>query len=243
MTLLVSLLAGWVPGILFFFWLKKQSSEPGYSDSCVEALKRGVISTLPVVIGSLVFNIIVGRFFGDADHVLYEFVYTFIVVVLVEEAAKDLGLRKVLKKCAYDYSWRDVAVFMSVIGLGFGLAEDIVYIFSSNMGQMLVRGLLMMHAGYGFIFGYFAGKALKTGKKIYYAIGFLIPYILHGVYDFGLDEGVAEWNDDIGVMPVFLAILAFITEVLMIVFVIRAGRKEKYTEPLFPRGPADSTVN
>ena len=243
MVLILSLLAGLVPGILYYIWLRGQNrEEPGYTVSCRSALITGILTCFPIILLSLILNIFLAVKFRDVHHVLYEFLYNFIAIALSEEAVKDLSLSKILKKCTYDYSWRDVVIFMVVVGLGFGLAEDVAYVFDSNPGQMLVRGLLIMHAGYAFIFGYFAGMAMKTGKKIYYFIGFIISHFIHGLYDFTLDEGVLEWNDNLVVVPVLLAVVAFILDILLTVFIIKSKDQERYSEPLFPAETKEEAV-
>ena len=93
-------------------------------------------------------------------------------------------------------------IFMTVVSLAFGLLEDAVYAFGTNPMVMLVRGVLLMHGVYGFLEGWFYGRAKHSGKQWMAVYGFVIVWILHGAYDFGLRP---EPGDEAAVLPVLLA--------------------------------------
>ena len=77
---------------------------------------------------------------------------------------KFLAMKRVIKD--RPSSWLEVTVFMTLSGLGFEVIEAIPYAISSGAAPMLVRGVTMMHAAFGFVTGYFYGKGLHTGKKL-----------------------------------------------------------------------------
>ena len=80
--------------------------------------------------------------------------------------------------------------------------------------------------------GYFYAKALKTGKKFYYVLSFMIPYLLHAIYDFGLVPELLEFNDNLAVISVLLALADLVIMILMIVFFARRRKNERYNSPL-----------
>ena len=49
-------------------------------------------------------------------------------------------------------------VFMVIVSIGFELLESVLYAFMPNPIQILVRGVLMMHAIFGFIAGWLYGS-------------------------------------------------------------------------------------
>ena len=209
--------------------LKKDSGE--YRKMCRGALLAGATCAVPVVFASMFLNmaeIILGRVLGE-DPVLRTVFHTFITLALAEEGVKCLTLFRFIKNKAC--SWLDMVCFMTMIGLGFGLLEDIPYAIGAGAGVMLVRGVLVMHGGYGFIMGYFMGRAGKTGKKGWAAVGFLLPWLLHGAYDCCLSDTLNAVNEDIGIISVLLAGGAFITAVVCIIFILRVRRNALYTEP------------
>ena len=209
--------------------LKKDSGE--YRKMCRGALLAGATCAVPVVFASMFLNmaeIILGRVLGE-DPVLRTVFHAFITLALAEEGVKCLTLFRFIKNKAC--SWLDMVCFMTMIGLGFGLLEDIPYAIGAGAGVMLVRGVLVMHGGYGFIMGYFMGRAGKTGKKGWASVGFLLPWLLHGAYDCCLSDTLNAVNEDIGIISVLLAGGAFITAVVCIIFILRARKNDLYTEP------------
>ncbi len=207
-----------------------------YRKSCNSAIIRGVISVLPILALSAVLfflNMFLRvTILHDADPLIYKAIYTFVVLAFAEELIKYLAFRFLLNKKTYAYSWADVVAFMVIIGTTFGILEDIPYAFGSNPIEMLVRGVTMGHVGYGFIMGWFYGKSLHTGKKHFTIIAFILPFILHGLYDFSLSPEFIAINDDFAIIAVSLALFDIILLILMIRFFIRSKKKAFYNEPL-----------
>lgn len=82
-----------------------------------------------------------------------------------------------------------------------------------------------MHGGYGFIEGWFYGKACRTGKKGYMVAGFAIAWILHGLYDFGLSPIIETVGEYYALLSVSIAIFALVLAICMVVF--SPGRKSR----------------
>ncbi len=91
---------------------------------------------------------------------------------------------------------------------------------------MLVRGITMMHVGFGFITGYFYGKSRYLGNKAIGVVGFVLAWLLHGLYDFTLAEEVLALSDWIAVIPVTLAAVCVVLLFLIIRFVKKAKNRE-----------------
>ena len=119
---------------------------------------------------------------------------------------------------------------MTIASIGFGLIESVVYAIGSNIPTVLIRGICLPHAGYGFIVGYFCGKAEQNGKPIYKWIGFLISWLLHGIYDFSLSEEFLAINDNLAIVAVLLALADIFLVIKLIVFVNKAKKNEIYNE-------------
>ena len=137
-----------------------------------------------------------------------------------------------LRKTECDCSWYDITVFMTLVGVGFGLLESVLYAFEMSPAAAIIRGITLAHGGYGFIMGYFYGKAFKTGKKGYFAVSFLLPYLLHAAYDFLLTPELAEYNEDLAGIAVLLAFLDLVVIALAVIFFARRRKNPKYTESL-----------
>lgn len=233
MILAPAFAASLIPSVALYLWLKKQNkAELEYPGTCRKALIYGFLSALPVLLlgtVAVLFEALVLDLKGQIARDLYR---TFVLYALTEELAKFYFFRKLLIRCPFMFSWRDATIFMAIIGLGFGLLEDIPYGLSTNAGQMLVRGVTIAHGGLGFIMGYFCGKAMTTGKRRWYAVGFLLPYLLHGLYDFSLSDAAELVGDWTIFTAVTLAALDVVLIVLFIRFVRRSKTKEKYLTPV-----------
>ena len=234
--LIGSLLLSMIPAFAMYFWLKTKggAADPvGYRKLCKEALKNGLLSTLAVLPISAILAFILKRFgLTRESSVLGAFLYTFLVLAFTEELTKSLMLRKTLKKAEFSYTWLDMTALMIIVAIGFEVLEGLAYAIDSGPIPMLVRGITLMHGGYGFIEGWFYGKATYTGKKWYAAIGFLICVILHGAYDFGLStQFEAAVGENYAYLSVSLALFALVLFVWMIIFFAKK-KKPQYTEPL-----------
>lgn len=226
--LVIIFLISLIPVLIFYFWMRdKIKDDTEYKATCRKALISGLLSTLPVILSSMVLNIVFYFLIKDHDSVLYICIYNFIVIAFSEEACKLLMMLR-LKKSSYPWSWMETMVFMTIVGIGFELLESIVYGFITNAMQMLVRGITMMHAVFGMIMGYFWGKAEYTGKKYYYVLSFLVPWILHGAYDFSLKESISEINDFFLFLPLIVLIINLIAFFRIIRIMYKERTNDKY---------------
>lgn len=244
---IIAFLVSLIPAFLIFFWLRKRKKDDElYVKSCNSSFLRGLIATFPIIGLSAVLYVIlriVNYFIIKDVWYIYHAFYAFIVLVLVEEFVKFFMFKGLIKKKFYEYTWADVTAFMVIIGLAFGLSEDIPYAFGASPAIMLVRGFTMGHIGYGFIMGWFYGKRLYTGKKKYAVIGFLLPYLIHGIYDYSLEPKLLKINDNLAFIAISLAVLDLVLLGLMIRFFIKARKKERYNVPVISIPVEQENVN
>ena len=208
-----------IPSVLIFIWLKnRQKDHILYRKKCTYSFVSGLISVLPIILLSAILyvlsRVLKAALLKNVNALAYQAIYTFIVLAFAEEIIKYLAFRFVLKKNPYAYSWADVTAFMVIIGTGFGLIEDIPYAIGASP-------IIMLY-----------GKRLHTGKKRYGAIAILLPWLVHGLYDFSLTPELLEVNDNLAIIGVSLALLDIVLLILMIRFFIRAKKQERYTLPL-----------
>ncbi|MBP0970034.1 MAG: PrsW family intramembrane metalloprotease [Oscillospiraceae bacterium] len=241
MDILLAFLASSVPALIVYLILKKRNpGKPGYADDCKKAFLNGIKSTLFVVPSALILNILCSLTgLMDINVFVEQFIKDFIFAALLEEVFKIRAFLKVLEESECEYSWLDVTAYMILSGLGFETLESIVYAFTSGAGQVIVRGLTMMHGMFGLITGYFWGKALYTGEKKYKVLAFLIPYIYHGLYDFTLSKELSEYGDFFLFTPVLLAFFSVVLIIVMIVFFRKNRETEKYNVSLRPHIEGD----
>ena len=228
---IIFLIVSMLPPVLIFFYIRNtvESENAELSGMCSKALLQGVLCVFGVMLCSAVTSLIL-YFTGlvDTHPVIYAFLRTFIVFAFSEELVKFLALRHFMRKRPYPYSPLTVVAIQSIIGTGFGLAEAIPYALGADAMTMIVRGLTMGHTGYGFIMGWFYAGYLKTGKKKYAVTGFMLPLVLHGLYDFGLSEQLEEVNENFGIISLFLALVSIVTIVIEIRFFRKRRHDEEY---------------
>ena len=140
--------------------------------------------------------------------------------------------KHILKENDYKYSWFDLTIVMTLVGLGFECIETVTIGIGSNIIIMIIRGISLGHAGYGFIMGWFYGKMKKTGKKIYGVLSFLIPLVLHGLYDFGLSQELIELNENFAIISILLEVVCLVCVVLIVRFIKKRKDTDIYREPL-----------
>ncbi|MCR5373274.1 MAG: PrsW family intramembrane metalloprotease [Solobacterium sp.] len=234
-VMVLGLLASGIPSLALFLWLRKQNEEETYRKTCNKAIFAGMAASFLVVLFSLVLSLFgnaVLHVHDEGKELLAAFWKAFFVFALSEETAKFLMFRRLLKKTGHPYSVRDLAAFMTLVGMGFGILEGIVYGFSTNVIQMLVRGATLGHGGYGFLMGLYYGKGRQTGKKKYYVLSCLVPYLLHALYDFTLSDAVEQWNDNLVIVPVTLAMFSLVLVFIIIRWMKKARNDEALITPL-----------
>ena len=222
--LIIAIIVSLVPAIALYRWLKNRvKDEESYRELCKSALKRGILCVFPILLVSAVFQIII-RLTGvkEANQLLYDALYTFIVLALAEELVKYLAFRRTLKKTDYAVSWLDVTILMTIVGIGFDLIESLVYAIGASVPVVLIRGICIPHAGYGFLVGYFYGKGLKNGSTATKWIGFVLAWLIHGLYDFSLSSSFIALNDNLAAVALSLAVLDIVLVILLVIFVRRA---------------------
>lgn len=226
------LLIALIPSVLLYLWLKKKSTGES-KEVCKKAFTSGILSCFPIILVSMVLHIVEKLLnIDEMNPILYNFYHTFIVLAFAEELVKFLTFKSLLKKNPHKYSWFNLVVFMTIIGIGFGAIENVAVAVGSNVIVMLIRGISMGHAGYGFIMGWFYGKMMKTGKKIYGYLSFIIPWLLHGLYDFGLTDELLKVNDNFAFISVSLELVCIIFVFVIIRFVKKREKSDTYTKPV-----------
>ncbi len=120
--------------------------------------------------------------------------HAFMVASLCEEGFKLIVLFLLVWKSKEFNEKFDGIVYSCFISLGFAGVENLLYVLNSGVTTGLARALTAVpaHAIFGVTMGYFfaIAKFYPKKKKKYLWMSFLIPFILHGFYDFILMSGI-----------------------------------------------------
>ncbi len=229
--ILVALLS-FIPSILMFLFLRNNRKEDEtYRKDCNALLGKGLLICVIVFLGDFAISIpwnMTG--IGDKYPLIDEIFTCFIINALIEEGAKFLTANKFITKDKSKTSKLDVISFLVIAALAFGLLEDIVYAFNTNLGQIIVRGILMGHVPYAMVTGQLYGKGIAEKKKWLGVLGFVIAVLLHGTYNLMLKEDLPDWSAFVVVTE---TALEFIYMIYMIFFIRKKRNDPEYNRPIF----------
>ncbi len=116
-----------------------------------------------------------------------------ITVAVIEECCKFLPLALYIYKRRYFNEHTDGVIYFALVGLGFGLPENLLYTLQQGTQTGITRIFLtpIFHAAITGMVGYFLAKQkLDHRSPLIVVIALGVAIILHGFYDFGLLSGV-----------------------------------------------------
>ncbi len=196
--------AGIAPGLalLSYFYLKDEyDSEP-----ISVVFKAFIYGAL------LVFPLMFIQYVLEAEHVVHSnVIHAFFSISLLEEFFKwFIMFYTVYQHTEFDEPY-DGIVYGAAVSLGFATVENILYLLSNGLGYAIGRALLPVssHALFGVIMGYYFGKgkfSLVSNKK-WLVYSLLLPFLLHGIYDYILIS-IENWLVFIFPFMIFLWWLA-----------------------------------
>jgi RsiW-degrading membrane proteinase PrsW (M82 family) len=152
----------------------------------------GMFSVIPVLIVGYVTELFAPLFQG----IQLAFYHAFIQAGFVEELFKLLVVLILVWRSRHFDERFDGIVYAVFVSMGFALVENIMYVFGGGLVTGLVRIITAVpaHAIFGIAMGYYLGMAKFNPWKrsTYMALAFIIPWLMHGFYDFVIMAGY-EW--------------------------------------------------
>lgn len=183
--ILLTALAPVILLIAFILYKDREKSEP-----IGQLLKAFFMGILSVFVTLLIVPVIENFVDICSPTIMGQINCAFWGAAIPEEAAKLLMLWLVLRNNRHFDEFFDGIVYAVMVGLGFACLENILYLFD-NIDMWLevgvMRALMAVPAHYAFavFMGYFYSLAHfgQHSKKLYYALSYVAPVILHGLYD------------------------------------------------------------
>jgi protease PrsW len=174
--------------LLTFFYLKDRL-EPEPLSMVLRTFLYGAL---------LVFPIMFIQYALQAEGVgTHPIVYSFFTIGFLEEFFKwFIFLYTAFRHTEMD-SVYDGIIYGVSISLGFATVENVLYLFAHGVDYAFTRALFPVssHALFGVLMGYYLGRA-KFGSKhprLRIAAAMLIPFLLHGFYDYILVVVQFHW--------------------------------------------------
>lgn len=134
-------------------------------------------------------------------------------------------------------SYLDVIAYPAIVAVGFELVESVVYLFSSDPMQILVRGVTNMHAAFGLMQGFFLAQGFRKNRKAPHVLAVLIPTLIHALYNFGLGKTMVDTA--LGGVSLLLAALCLVLNIVAIFRIRKARRDPELIRPLFSEEDAE----
>ncbi len=184
------LLISFAPVIIILFYIyRRDKYEKEPIGLLLISLASGAIITLPILFIEI-FLMELAYFQHILSNALYE---GFIVASMTEELFKYLAFIIFIWRNKNFNELFDGIIYASYISLGFAAVENVIYVFSHGHEVGILRAFTAVpaHALFGIAMGYYFGLAkFDDSKRIkYFLLAFLIPFLLHGFYDFCLMSG------------------------------------------------------
>lgn len=180
-----------VPGLILMWYLHARPQYPQPRTILWATLGFGALATIPVIILAFPFSIVLSVV-GDMTRSRFVvlFLQAFIGAALIQESFKLFVLSAYScqrKRLAEPY---DGVVYGVAASLGFATLENIAYVTEGDSLGALLRALTSVptHAALGAIMGYFVAQAVFDTQRRRRSmwLAWLIPILLHGLYDFPL---------------------------------------------------------
>jgi RsiW-degrading membrane proteinase PrsW (M82 family) len=188
MYLLLLALAPAVILMMYVYFRDKYEKEP--VKLILKGILFGAIIIFPV---GLIENYIIGL--GTDLTKIPKAAYNgFIVAGATEEAFKYLAVFILIWRNRNFNEKFDGIVYAVSVSLGFAAIENLFYVFSNNSMQVgLLRAFTAVpgHTIFGIVMGYYLGLARFSirAKGKWLLLAFLIPWLMHGFYDFLIMSG------------------------------------------------------
>ncbi len=230
----VALPISFIPSLLVYFFLRNlKKDDVEYRQNCRKMLLSGMLSTLGVILLSGGLDIL-GSLAGikSINPLIRQAFKDMIVAGLAEEIVKHLHVSRMIKASQERICWIETIAYAGIVGIGFELAEAVVYALGTNVIQILVRGITALHVSYGLLMGYYIGKEIMTGQKKYALLALILPTLIHGLYDFSLSEELLAINDNFVFLPFIFTIISIIVGIRLLKRVHKNRSNPEYTRPL-----------
>ncbi|MFA9391638.1 MAG: PrsW family glutamic-type intramembrane protease [Prolixibacteraceae bacterium] len=175
--------------IAFYIYFRDKYEKEPWSLLLI-SMVLGVIIALPVIFAEQ-FMSFIGR---GLNGVLAGAWRAFMVAAFCEEGFKLLALYLLIWKSAAFNEKFDGIVYATFISLGFAGIENVLYVMDGGISTGLTRAFTAVpaHALFGVSMGFFFGlaKFYPKQRKQHLYLSFLLPFLLHGIYDFILMSGI-----------------------------------------------------
>ncbi len=195
-----------VPSIILLRWFRDSDRFPEPWPAIRKVFWRGFLITIPVAFLGI------GLSHFKPHDPLYQALFdSFLRAGFLEEASKFYILLAFCTTMNEFNEPMDGFVYGVTASLGFATFENILYVTEGGIGVAITRAVSAVpaHAMFGAVMGYFIARTMiePEGGNGNYLRAFLIPVILHGMYDFPLMYSSAVSDSEGPIKHAFLMMM------------------------------------
>lgn len=220
LILLGSLLSILIPIIIYRHILKGHNPVNGklYIHTF---LLSATLYTIPIIILELLWD----AFFKGcgATPVIRSLNVAFLRAALLEEAVKYYFSYRVVKRNP-ELGLREAILLAGIVGIGYGFTEKLAY---ANGMAMILSSLTPVHMALQWFMGFCFYKALRIDgreRKKYYITAYIVPFLIHGIWDFSLD--ITDFLLEAHWILQLLGVIFVLTVIITTLAAIAAGAKK-----------------
>jgi len=167
---------------IYIYFRDKYEKEP------IKLLIKTIVAGAIIVIPVIFLERFLGRFSTDFQFYKKAAYTAFVVAAFSEEIFKYIALYIIIWNNKNFNEKFDGIVYATFISLGFAAVENINYVLSYGIQVGYTRAFTAVpaHALFGVSMGYYFGlaKFYPNRRNYYLSLSLLIPFVLHGIYDF-----------------------------------------------------------
>ncbi|MFH0791964.1 MAG: PrsW family glutamic-type intramembrane protease [bacterium] len=196
MPLLLYIIAGLAPSIVWLAFYLRKDSHPESNPMIAKVFLWGMIAPLPVALIEVGFNDIVESL--PLPQILIIGLNSFIGIAFAEELLKYLVVRSKVIRSSHIDEPIDLMLYMIIAGLGFAATENLLMIFRSDTtltyagiaSIVFIRlfGATLLHALCSGTVGFFLALAYREteNRTMLTILGLTTAIALHGLYNFSI---------------------------------------------------------
>lgn len=184
--------------LLFVYYRDKKEKEPVKLIALLMGM--GAATIIPAAIIETIGQLLLDN--TSLSENAYYWIYCICVIGVAEELGKLLVcIIPTWKSKEFKHSY-DAVVYAVASSLGFAIVENITYVIAGGLGLGILRAFtaLPLHCVLGVVMGTLYAKAREAAYKYdssmtaaYMVLAYIVPVLIHGIYDYFAMMGETGW--------------------------------------------------
>lgn len=213
--------------MLLYFW-----DRDGFrtrAESVWSAVGIGALMAYPVI---AVVALLVDPFLPTGEVLHRGLAEAFLAAALPEEGFKLLAIACIYARHSDVKRPYDLVLLSIAVAVGFSAIENVFYVFAGQEWGVTaaLRSVTAVpaHAFFGAVMGVMVSRARFGGSRMYWPAAFIVPVLMHGLYNFVLICSAESEGEPVWVIPAFVVVV--ISFAIWAVYISGTMRTEPVTQ-------------